>query len=104
MDYCSITYNPPPILTSLNLKQTTTPPGAFAHPSYLTEAHFEKVKLPLLLSCAETDMTFPTPSRTRAVEILTERKIEYYLQVFSGVGHGFAIRGDMTKGHERKCF
>ncbi|KAJ2933275.1 hypothetical protein H1R20_g3802, partial [Candolleomyces eurysporus] len=45
---------------------------------------------PLLLSLAETDHTFPTESRRRAVDILSENKSTYHVQIFSGVAHGFA--------------
>lgn len=42
----------------------------------------------------ETDHTFPAESRRRAEDILAEVKAVYYVQLFSGVSHGFATRGD----------
>ncbi|KIM83119.1 hypothetical protein PILCRDRAFT_819887 [Piloderma croceum F 1598] len=69
--------------------------AAFAHPASLEESHFEKIKAPLLMSCAETDNTFPVESRRRAEDILAQRKASYHIQVFSGVSHGFASRGDL---------
>jgi len=68
--------------------------AAFAHPASLNEDHFSKITKPLLLSCAETDFTFPKESRRRAEDILEEVKATYYLQLFSGVSHGFGTRGD----------
>ncbi|KAJ7083982.1 Alpha/Beta hydrolase protein [Mycena belliarum] len=68
--------------------------AAFAHPAFLDEDHFRKLKQPLLLSCAETDFTFALESRRRAEDILVEVKAQYQFQVFSGVQHGFALRGD----------
>ncbi|TFK38809.1 Alpha/Beta hydrolase protein [Crucibulum laeve] len=68
--------------------------SAFAHPAFLTEDNFRKITKPLLLSCAETDHTFPAESRRRAEDILQEVKATYHLQLFSGVTHGFATRGD----------
>ncbi|KIJ93590.1 hypothetical protein K443DRAFT_684437 [Laccaria amethystina LaAM-08-1] len=68
--------------------------SAFAHPAFLNEDHFKEIKKPLLLSCAETDHTFPTESRRRAEDILAEVKATYHVQVFSGVLHGFGTRGD----------
>jgi len=68
--------------------------AAFAHPAYLNEDHFKKITKPLLLSCAETDRTFPKESRRRAEDILEEVKATYHLQLFSGVSHGFGTRGD----------
>ncbi|CDO68501.1 hypothetical protein BN946_scf184499.g26 [Trametes cinnabarina] len=62
--------------------------GAFAHPAFLNEDHFKGVK--------QVDRTFPVESRRRAEDILVEQKAKYYIQVFSGVEHGFALRGDMS--------
>ncbi|THU91291.1 alpha/beta-hydrolase [Dendrothele bispora CBS 962.96] len=74
---------------------------AFAHPSSLNEDHFRSVKTPLLMSCAETDSAFPLESRRRAEDILVELKAKYFIQVFSGVKHGFAVRGDPDVPDER---
>lgn len=59
-------------------------------------------KEPLFLSCAEVDHTFDTPSRRRALEILQTKKKPYQLQLFSGVEHGFALRGDLENPYERQ--
>ncbi|KAF9026836.1 dienelactone hydrolase [Hymenopellis radicata] len=75
--------------------------GAFAHPAFLSESHFFKCAKPLLLSCAETDHTFPAASRHRAEEILQEVKATYQVQLFSRVEHGFALRGDMSNPYQR---
>jgi len=68
--------------------------AAFAHPSALTEEQFQNVKKPLLLSCAEVDRAFPVEARRRAEDILVANKTNYHIQVFAGVSHGFATRGD----------
>ncbi|KAI0658272.1 alpha/beta-hydrolase [Cubamyces menziesii] len=68
--------------------------GAFAHPAYLDEDHFRGVRKPLLMACAEIDITFPRSARRRVEDILVEEKAQYYIQVFSAVEHGFAVRGD----------
>ncbi|KAF2477340.1 NAD(P)-binding protein [Lindgomyces ingoldianus] len=75
--------------------------GVFAHPAFLKEHHFRDLKKPLLLSCAEVDHTFDTESRNKAVDIMVEEKKSYQLQLFSGVAHGFALRGDMGDSYER---
>jgi len=75
--------------------------AAFAHPAALDEDHFKQLKKPLLLSCAETDGSFPAASRHRAEEILTEIKATYHVQLFSGVSHGFATRGDPNVENSR---
>ncbi|KAI0756159.1 alpha/beta-hydrolase [Daedaleopsis nitida] len=68
--------------------------GAFAHPAFLDEAHFQNIKKPLLLSCSEVDHTFPLDKRRKAEDILVANKATYFIQVFSTVQHGFALRGD----------
>lgn len=59
-------------------------------------------KEPLFLSCTDVDFTFEAHSRRRAVDILQTEKKPYELQLFSGVDHGFALRGDMGNPYERK--
>jgi hypothetical protein len=46
------------------------------------------------MSCSEIDHTFDVPSRRRALDILQAEKKVYHYQLFSGVEHGFALRGD----------
>lgn len=75
--------------------------GAFAHPAFLKEHHFRNLQKPLFLSCAEVDHTFDTESRNKAVDIMIEGKKQYHLQLFSGVQHGFALRGNMDDRYER---
>ncbi|KAI0041986.1 alpha/beta-hydrolase [Auriscalpium vulgare] len=75
--------------------------AAFAHPAYITEEQFLAVKKPLLLSCAESDFTFDRTARHRAEELLVQVQAQYHIQVFSGVAHGFAIRGNPDVPHER---
>ncbi|KAL0571421.1 hypothetical protein V5O48_010537 [Marasmius crinis-equi] len=83
------------------LAGTMVSAGAFAHPAFLRESHFEKCAKPLFLSCAETDHTFPEASRHRAEAILKEGKRVYHFQLFSGIEHGFALRGNMDDVYER---
>ncbi|KAF9481283.1 alpha/beta-hydrolase [Pholiota conissans] len=93
--YCSVGYCfGGPFTTDLAATDKVVA-AAFAHPAFITEDQFRKVKKPLLLSCAETDHTFPTHARHKAEDILAEVKATYYVQVFSGVEHGFT-RGDTT--------
>lgn len=57
---------------------------------------------PLFLSCAETDYTFPSESRNKAIDILIKYKKSYQSQVFSGVAHGFALRCNLEVPYERE--
>ncbi|KAJ6516862.1 Alpha/Beta hydrolase protein [Mycena vitilis] len=75
--------------------------AAFAHPAFLTEDQFKNLKHPFLMSCAETDHTFPADFRRRAEDILVEKKAQYQVQLFSGVSHGFATRGDSEQPDNR---
>jgi len=47
------------------------------------------------------DHTFDSQSRRRAVDILQEIKVPYQVQLFYGVEHGFALRGNMDNIYER---
>ncbi|KZT02071.1 alpha/beta-hydrolase [Laetiporus sulphureus 93-53] len=70
--------------------------GACAHPAVLKDHHFQDMKKPLLLSCAEVDHTFPLEFRRRAEDIMIDKKATYHIQVFCGVTHGFALRGNVN--------
>ncbi|RMZ71808.1 short-chain dehydrogenase reductase sdr [Pyrenophora seminiperda CCB06] len=77
--------------------------GAFAHPAFLKEHHFRNIEKPLFLSCSERDHTFDVPSRQRALDILQEGSKTYHYQLFSGVEHGFALRGNPDDLREHDC-
>lgn len=48
---------------------------------------------------AETDNIFPTEKRRESEDILVGIKATYQINLFSGVEHGFAVRGDISKKH-----
>jgi dienelactone hydrolase len=98
--YC---FGAPYVMQAITGSSPTCEVGAFAHPAFLKEEHFEKITRPLYLSCAEDDFTFNTESRNKALDILIAAKKPYGLQVFSGVSHGFALRCDLSKPYERWC-
>ncbi|KAL2108110.1 hypothetical protein VUR80DRAFT_4255 [Thermomyces stellatus] len=83
------------------LAKGTVTAGAFAHPAFLKEHHFRKIQKPLFLSCSEVDHTFDVPSRRRALDILQAEGATYHYQLFSGVEHGFALRGNPDDPYER---
>lgn len=51
---------------------------------------------------AEVDQPFPAKSRHVSEEILIEKKATFHYQLFSGVEHGFAVRGNMQDKNERR--
>lgn len=60
-------------MNSLSTNYFSDPPctaGAFAHPAFLKEHHFANLSRPLFLSCAETDFTFETAQRNKAIDML----------------------------------
>lgn len=61
----------------------------------------DRIIEPLFLSCSEIDHTFPTEARNRAIDILNAGHKKYHLQLFSGVEHGFALRGNPDDPYER---
>ncbi|KDR70045.1 hypothetical protein GALMADRAFT_903033 [Galerina marginata CBS 339.88] len=102
--YCAVGYcfgAPFTLDLGANVADTNLVATAIAHPAFLTEDHFEKLKKPILLSCAEHDPLFEAPARHRAEDILAKNHSSYLVQVFSGVEHGFATRGDVSVEHIR---
>lgn len=49
----------------------------------------------------EDDISFPLEQRRRAEDILVRNKSDYYIQVFSGVSHGFATHGNPDEPKQR---
>jgi hypothetical protein len=46
---------------------------------------------PIFFSVPNTDTLFVPESRSRTIEILTERNKDFNMQIFSKVTHGFAV-------------
>ncbi|KAJ6172431.1 Hydrolase tropI, partial [Penicillium chermesinum] len=76
-------------------------PGQFdaawvAHPSFVDAEEVAAIKGPLSISAAEVDSIFPAPKRHETEAILAKTGQRYQINLFSGVEHGFASRGDMS--------
>ncbi|KAL5344055.1 esterase/lipase [Aspergillus crustosus] len=69
--------------------------GFVAHPSFVDEEELQAIKGPLGIAAAETDSIFPAEKRHRSEEILKEVGVPYQVSLYSGVAHGFAVRGDV---------
>ncbi|ODV94151.1 hypothetical protein PACTADRAFT_44495, partial [Pachysolen tannophilus NRRL Y-2460] len=70
--------------------------GCVAHPSKVDQESFKPIRKPILISAAETDPSFQPELRHFAEQILAENKVTYQSTVFSGVYHGFAVKGDYS--------
>lgn len=68
--------------------------GYVAHPSWVDEAELRAITGPFSISAAETDEVFPEEKRHESERILKELGLPYQINLFSGVSHGFAVRGD----------
>src|SRR5690606_1534827 len=75
--------------------------GYVAHPSFVTEEELASIQGPLSISAAETDSIFPSDKRRRSEEILKASGHPYQINLFSGVEHGFAVRGRQDRKVER---
>lgn len=70
--------------------------GVIAHPSFVSIEEVAAIKKPLLISGAEVDPIFTTELRRQTEDKLAEIGARYQITVFSGVKHGFAVRGDFS--------
>ncbi|OAX79183.1 hypothetical protein ACJ72_06497 [Emergomyces africanus] len=70
--------------------------GYIAHPSFVSPEELEAIKGPYSISAAETDTIFPANLRHDSEAILTKVGLPWQMNLFSGVQHGFAIRGDLS--------
>lgn len=68
--------------------------GFVAHPSFVEEEELAAIGGPLSIAAAETDSIFPAEKVFKSWEILAKTGHPYQINIFSGVEHGFAVRGD----------
>ncbi|GAD93966.1 dienelactone hydrolase family protein [Paecilomyces variotii No. 5] len=78
-----------------HLKPGKIDAGYTAHPSFVDSEELRNIKGPLSISAAETDPIFPAEKRHESEDILKEIGLPYQLSLYSGVSHGFAVRGDL---------
>ena len=69
--------------------------GAIAHPSRVSMEEVAAIKKPIIISAAEVDPVFPVELRHETEKKLTEIGARYQIDLFSGVSHGYAVRGDI---------
>lgn len=75
--------------------------GYSAHPSFVEEEELAAITGPFSISAAETDEIFPEKLRIKSEEILRKTGLPYQINLFQGVEHGFAVRGNPNVRAER---
>ena len=82
----------------INMNEGLANVAAIAHPSFVSIDEIEAIgnERPLLISAAEEDQIFPANMRHLTEEKLKDIHAIYQLDLFSGVAHGFAARGDIS--------
>ncbi|KAL6451957.1 CPS1 Carboxypeptidase S [Candida maltosa Xu316] len=69
---------------------------AVAHPSFVSIEEVKAIKRPLIISAAEIDPIFPAELRHETEDELAKLEgVRYQVDLFSGVSHGFAVKGDI---------
>ena len=74
--------------------------GFVAHPTNVEETELSTVQGPLSIAAAEIDALFPREKRHKSEEILSSCGPPFQISLYSGVTHGFAVRGDPSKRNE----
>ncbi|GEQ66866.1 hypothetical protein JCM33374_g529 [Metschnikowia sp. JCM 33374] len=75
--------------------------AAIAHPSFVSIEEIAAIKKPIVISAAEIDPIFTTELRHETEAKLAEIKARYQITLFSGVEHGYSIKGDITNPRVR---
>lgn len=84
-------------IQQIDAKSGLADAAALAHPSFVSIEEVAAIgSKPLLISAAETDNIFPAELRRQTEDKLKEIGARYQLDLFSGVSHGFACRGDLS--------
>lgn len=70
--------------------------GYCAHPSFVEAQELQEIQGPLAIAAAETDQIFPDEKRYESEQILRKTGLPYQINLYGGVEHGFAVRGDWS--------
>ncbi|CAI5759318.1 unnamed protein product [Candida verbasci] len=72
--------------------------AAIAHPSFITIDEVKKITKPIIISAAEIDPIFTTELRHKTeAELAKLKNVRYQIDLFHGVAHGYAVRGDIKE-------
>ncbi|KAI1760102.1 dienelactone hydrolase [Hypoxylon sp. FL1150] len=75
--------------------------GFIAHPSFVTEEELRGFRAPLSIASGSVDNLFPAEQRHQSEGWLDAKGDPWQLNVYSGVDHGFAVRGDPSSRTQR---
>lgn len=75
--------------------------GFIAHPSFVDSDELAAITGPLSIAAAEFDDIFPAEKRHESEAILAKTGKDYQINLFSGVFHGFSVRGDVKDEKQR---
>jgi len=74
---------------------------AVAHPSLLEKKEIDVVKVPTLIIAPEFDPAFTKELRDYCNEVLPGKGVDYRLDWYSGLAHGFSVKGDSEDEKQR---
>lgn len=75
---------------------------ATAHPTHLTEEEISSIGVPVQIMAPEHDPQFTAELKTFSLQTIPTLNVPFDYQVFPGLTHGFATRGDPENDAERK--
>ncbi|KAG9206398.1 hypothetical protein G6514_003229 [Epicoccum nigrum] len=70
--------------------------GFTAHPSFVEVEELKGIQGPFSIAAAETDAIFPAEKRRETEDLLRDMTVPYQITLYSGVQHGFGVKGDLA--------
>lgn len=83
------------------LREAGLDAGFVAHPSFVDADEVKGVTGPLSIAAAEIDEIFTVEKRHETEEILRGLTVPWEMLLYSGVEHGFAVKGHMSTNRAR---
>lgn len=98
MGYC---FGAKYVIRHLRPQQQKIDVGFVAHPSFVESDELKAIEGPLAIAAAEVDEIFPSEKRHESEIILRESGLPYQINLYSGVEHGFTVRGNISNKVEK---
>ncbi|KAK6379632.1 hypothetical protein LTS17_005704 [Exophiala oligosperma] len=77
------------------LKEGSFDAGYGAHPSFVDTEELAAITRPFSIAAAEIDGIFTAEDRHQSEAILKKAGVPWQIDLYGGVSHGFAVRGDI---------